>query len=761
MNRRSNSIHQEIWENHPDPMIYHEQVSENGQCRPDYVVVAVNRAFEKMMDLNKDLILGLSLREIFGERKAWPVDWAQLYSELEQPGDTATTEQYLVGTLHEIRAIKTSDISFLSLFRPLKENSTGLALKNKEGALFKLLSVLDGMDILVHVADTESHEILFINKMGREMYGDVMGKTCWEVFWGRDGGPCSFCPLEQLLRSDATSEDVYLWQRFNQKTGRWFEYRDQIIPWQDGKEVRLQMALDITDRKEMEHSLQASQGQLEMIINSIPGIVYLKDQKGQYFMVNDYFEDALGVNRNDIMGKNDFEVFPSAIAQSLHYRDDEVLKGAKTLSSFEDAILHADGTTHYYLTTKVPLHDKDGTVYALCGLMVDITDLKDTEEALRIKNQAIEASLNAIAMADLKGVLTYVNPAFLKLWGYRKEEEVLGQSVLDFWQDRDGAQAVCDAIMEKGEYTGELLGKKADGNLIYTHLSASMVYDGEGQPVMMMASFIDVTQRKRGERRIAEYTEELQELYAQLEAEVSEATKLHESKLPRVPEIPGLSLAAYYHPARRLGGDFYNFIKVGNSLILYLSDVTGHGMEGALFNAFVKEAIDSYITLRPHDIEPDAILRHLDHQYRKESYPEDYFIGIFLAILDLTTMELRYTGAGFQDLPLMQLGNGDPIELMSRGLPITSAVPSQSLDFVIGRITLTPGTTILFNTDGLTEQETENGPYGERLAQVFFAHSHLTPHEILKAVNQDFHRANGGSLDSYDDITFVVLQVQQ
>jgi PAS domain-containing protein/CheY-like chemotaxis protein len=69
----------------------------------------------------------------------------------------------------------------------------------------------------------------------------------------------------------------------------------------------------------------------------------------------------------------------------------------------------------------------------------DITARRRAAEVLRVKDSAIASSLNAVAMADLQGRLTYVNPAFLRLWGYDGEDEVLGRSVLDFWEERDRA----------------------------------------------------------------------------------------------------------------------------------------------------------------------------------------------------------------------------------------------------------------------------------------------------------------------------------
>ena len=174
---------------------------------------------------------------------------------------------------------------------------------------------------------------------------------------------------------------------------------------------------------------------------------------------------------------------------------------------------------------------------------------------------------------------------------------------------------------------------------------------------------------------------------------------------------------------------------------------------------FVKEAINSYVSLKPDAIHPERILRHLCRQYLRENYPEDYFICIFLAVLDLPAMELSYTGAGFQTSPLVQMSCGKRLQLISEGLPISNCVPDALMDFTVKRIALTPGTTIFFNTDGLVEQEVEGAYYGDRLPNLFFQNCHLPPEAIARAVNEDFRKFNKGCPFGDDDITFVVLKI--
>jgi PAS domain S-box-containing protein/putative nucleotidyltransferase with HDIG domain len=134
----------------------------------------------------------------------------------------------------------------------------------------------------------------------------------------------------------------------------------------------------------------------------------------------------------------------------------------------------------------------------------DITERQQAEEELRVKDWAIESSLNAIAISDLAGNLNYVNPAFLKLWGYSSQAEVLGKSSLGFWQMGEKAAEVVKVLQSQGGWFGELIAQGRDGTDFEVHVAASMVKGVDGQPVCMMASFSDITERKQVERKLEE-----------------------------------------------------------------------------------------------------------------------------------------------------------------------------------------------------------------------------------------------------------------
>lgn len=112
--------------------------------------------------------------------------------------------------------------------------------------------VMDSFDAIVYVADMESYEVLFMNKYGRDLLGDVSGTMCWQTLQQDQKGPCPFCTNDKLIDEHGKPTGPVIWEIKNTLTNEWYECRDQAITWLDGKVVRMEIATNITLRKEAE-----------------------------------------------------------------------------------------------------------------------------------------------------------------------------------------------------------------------------------------------------------------------------------------------------------------------------------------------------------------------------------------------------------------------------------------------------------------------------------------------------------------------------
>jgi len=135
------------------------------------------------------------------------------------------------------------------------------------------------------------------------------------------------------------------------------------------------------------------------------------------------------------------------------------------------------------------------------GIVRNITERKMAEKQLMIKDLAVDSTINAIALAEPNGKLTYVNPAFLEMWDYH-ENDAIGRHFVEFWQDEHKALDILDAIREKGKFIGESKAKRKDESQFDVQISASMVKDDVDKPLSTILSFIDITERKEVAKKL-------------------------------------------------------------------------------------------------------------------------------------------------------------------------------------------------------------------------------------------------------------------
>lgn len=121
-----------------------------------------------------------------------------------------------------------------------------------------ITTILDSLDALVYVADIDTYELLYINKYGRDICGDIQGKICWKSLQIGQDGPCSFCTNDRLLDKNGNPTGVHIWEFQNTIDKHWYQCRDNAITWVDGRLVRMEIATNISERKLAEEELKTS-----------------------------------------------------------------------------------------------------------------------------------------------------------------------------------------------------------------------------------------------------------------------------------------------------------------------------------------------------------------------------------------------------------------------------------------------------------------------------------------------------------------------
>lgn len=119
----------------------------------------------------------------------------------------------------------------------------------------RMQTILDNVDAMIYIIDAATHEIVMINQYGRDLFGAVEGKKCWQALQKDQDGPCPFCKPVSAPESADKDFQSKSWATQNSRNGRWYEIHDNQITWIDDRLVRLLVATDISERQESEAKL--------------------------------------------------------------------------------------------------------------------------------------------------------------------------------------------------------------------------------------------------------------------------------------------------------------------------------------------------------------------------------------------------------------------------------------------------------------------------------------------------------------------------
>jgi diguanylate cyclase (GGDEF)-like protein/hemerythrin-like metal-binding protein/PAS domain S-box-containing protein len=140
--------------------------------------------------------------------------------------------------------------------------------------------------------------------------------------------------------------------------------------------------VNIGDRKQLQEELSADKALLETLIQSIPDLIWLKDKDGIYLTCNKRFEDFFGVKDTEIKGKSDYDFVDKELADFFRMHDNKVMQTNKPCINEETIPFANDGHIEVVQTTKIPIHNSDGSLMGVLGISRDITERQHHEKHL-------------------------------------------------------------------------------------------------------------------------------------------------------------------------------------------------------------------------------------------------------------------------------------------------------------------------------------------------------------------------------------------
>jgi serine phosphatase RsbU (regulator of sigma subunit)/anti-sigma regulatory factor (Ser/Thr protein kinase) len=256
-------------------------------------------------------------------------------------------------------------------------------------------------------------------------------------------------------------------------------------------------------------------------------------------------------------------------------------------------------------------------------------------------------------------------------------------------------------------------------------------------PAIRVAQLVREQEAQAGERE-------------RVQQELRVATLIQQQFLPtELPELPGWQVAAYYQPAREVGGDFYDFVELPGGLVgMIVGDVTDKGVPAALVMATTHSLMRAEA---PRLVSPSAVLERVN-ELLVEEMPPDMFVTCLYVVLEPGTGKLRIANAGHNP-PFVATSLGS-VALRARGLPL-GLMPGMTYEEI--EATLCPGDGMLLHSDGLVEAHDPGRDMFGFPRLLALVGRRLDGQVLIDVLLQELRRFTGDGWVQEDDITLVAL----
>ncbi|MDZ4404267.1 PAS domain S-box protein [Prosthecobacter sp.] len=266
---------------------------------------------------------------------------------------------------------------------------------------------------------------------------------------------------------------------------------------------------NISERKQIERARAETEARLKAILDNTTAVVFMKDLKGRYLLVNKRWAKLFHTTPEETVGKFDHDIFPPDMASAFRENDTRVIAAGEPLQ-LEEVAPHDDGP-HTYLSVKFPLRDAAGRVHAVGGIATDITEQKASIRALEQSEErfalAVRGTNDGIWDWDIRTNEVYFSPRWKSMVGYEENElpdDFSAFEKLLHPDDHDRVMSELDDYLNSRiqRYSVEFRFRHKDGSWRWILARGRALRDGEGKPYRMAGSHTDVTERKHDEEEL-------------------------------------------------------------------------------------------------------------------------------------------------------------------------------------------------------------------------------------------------------------------
>ena len=385
------------------------------------------------------------------------------------------------------------------------------------------LTILDNMSADVCVTDIATNKILFVNQKMKASFGrDCTGENCHVVF--RDSkGPCLSCRSSDLLDHEGNPTGTVTWENFNPVSRKWYMNSDLAIAWIDGKMARVQIAIDITARKNAEDALRMERDLFSA--GPVMTIVWEARSGWPVRFVSKNCLDILGYRPEELTAQ-------SFLYESLIHPEDQSRVVDEMECHTRDMVGHTEQS--YRLLSKSGqyiwiydftkfIRNREGEVTSACGYILDQSRMKEMERTLAEERERLAGIIDGTNVGtwewNIETGKTQFNERWAEIIGYDLKE--ISPTSIQVWERLTHPDDLikCYGLLEKhfdfqtSHYEAELRMRHKDGHWVWV-LDRGKVssWTPDGRPFVMHGTHQDITDRKTAEAELRRVNQLLQSI---------------------------------------------------------------------------------------------------------------------------------------------------------------------------------------------------------------------------------------------------------
>ncbi len=481
-------------------------------------ITFANRAFAEMLGYKPEELVGKNLRMLVSDE-----DWLKTCSETEKRrrGESSRYGVTLLGKGTIAKSVIISAAPFCASDGRFL-GSLGVIMditerKRSEEALRESRSFFSGTlnNLLTFIGVLEPNgKVIFVNNTPLEATGielkDVIGKIFYDTYWwaySEEARQTIKKDIEGCSSGESLVHDIEA-----QMAGgslMWVEYSMHPIYGKEGEiEYLVAEGRDITERKKAEEALQQSEDKYRSLVDNVKLGVFRSTpgSTGRFLEVNKAMQEITGYSREELLRMD---------VSSLYVHPEERRAVTEEIASAQGKMTRElnfrkkDGNQIVVRDIKAPVRDGTGKILYFDGVLEDVTEHRQAEEALQQSEEKLrlmfQSVAEGIAVVDLNGVIIEVNQNMLDMHGLPSRDKMVGKPALEFItpHDHKKLQLSMQNTLEQGMVEKiELNAIKSDGSTFIAEVSAGVLKDTAGHLVGSIATMHDITEQKRAEERL-------------------------------------------------------------------------------------------------------------------------------------------------------------------------------------------------------------------------------------------------------------------